>query len=105
MRVQNLTHQFELLQQEKVESMSDYFNQILAVVNQLKTNREKIEDKQVVKKVLRSLTAKFNYIVAAITKSKDLFQLSVDELMGSLQVHEQQLLEKTESTMELALQG
>lgn len=38
-------------------------------------------------KILKSLNEKFNYIVWSIEESKDINQLSVDELESSLIVH------------------
>ena len=43
----------------------------------------------IVEKILRSLTEKFNYIVCSIEESKDIDQLSIDELQSSLTVHKQ----------------
>jgi len=37
------------------------------------------------------MTAKFNYIVCSIEESKDIDTLSLDELQGSLLVHEQKI--------------
>jgi len=104
-RLQVLRRQFELLQMEDSESVSDYFSRTLALVNQMKTNGETIRDQQIVEKVLRSLTLKFEYIVTAIEESKDFSAMTVDELMASLQVHEQGLKEKEGKTVEEALQS
>lgn len=48
---------------------------------------EQMENHVVVAKVLRSLTSKFNHVVATIQESKDLSHLTLDELSGSLQGH------------------
>lgn len=55
---------------------------MLALINQMKANGDKISDQQIVEKVLQYLTLQFEYIVMAIEKPKDLFILSVDELMA-----------------------
>ena len=39
-------------------------------------------------KMLRSLTTKFNYVVCSIEELKDLSTLRIDELHGSLLIHE-----------------
>lgn len=103
-RLQTLHRQFELLQMEKSESISDYFSQTLALVNQMKANGETIGDQQIVEKILRTLTLQFEYIVTSIEESRDLSILTVDELIGSLQMHEQRLKEKSK-IVEEALQS
>ena len=45
---------------------------------------EEVSDQTIVAKILRSLTHKFDHVVAAIEESKDLAIFSFDELMGSL---------------------
>jgi gag-polypeptide of LTR copia-type len=65
------------------------------VVNQIRVFGDTIEEKIVVAKVLRSLTPKFDHVVAAIEESKNLDVYSFDELMGSLQTHESRM-SKTE---------
>ena len=48
-----------------------------------------MQDIQIVEKIQRTLTERFNYIVVSIEESKDINCLSVDELQSSLIVHEQ----------------
>ena len=55
-------------------------------------------------KVLRSLTANFDYIVAAIEESKDLSTYTYDELMSSLQAHEARAGKSSEKLEEKAFQ-
>ena len=46
-------------------------------------------------KLLRSLTSKFEQVVAAFERSKNLEEISIEELLGLLQVHEQHMQKKT----------
>ncbi|GKA40284.1 retrovirus-related pol polyprotein from transposon TNT 1-94 [Tanacetum coccineum] len=70
------------------ESVQAYLARVSAIVSQIRSYGEKITNETIVAKVLRSLTPKFDHVDAAIEESKDLYQLSFDELMGSLQAHE-----------------
>ncbi|KAL4017193.1 hypothetical protein IC575_024869 [Cucumis melo] len=87
------------------ESVSDYTSRLLAVVNEMKRFDETISDEQVVEKILRSLNEKFNFIVVAIEESKDLSTMSIDQLMGSLQAHEEKLLKKNKQMTEQRFQS
>ncbi|KAK0583215.1 hypothetical protein LWI29_034678 [Acer saccharum] len=99
-----MRRQLELLQMKKTEKVAVYFSRTLALVNQMKSNGETISDVQIMEKILRTLTEKFEYKVTAIEESKDLEEMTLDELMGSLQAHEQRLDEKSVTKVEEALQ-
>ena len=49
---------------------------------------DKMEDSKVIRKILRSLPENFRAKVAAIEESKDLYEIKVQELIGSLQTYE-----------------
>ncbi|KAK5837990.1 hypothetical protein PVK06_006717 [Gossypium arboreum] len=61
------------------------------MVNEMKKNGETLDDVRVMEKILRSLTRKFDYMVVAIEGSKDLSQISIDELVGSFQAHKHKM--------------
>ncbi|XP_020242871.1 uncharacterized protein LOC109821088 [Asparagus officinalis] len=79
---------------EPAESIADYMTQVLTLTNQIKINREKVVDLAIAEKILQSLTEKFDHIVVAIEELKDLFKMTIDEFIGTLQVHEQYMNER-----------
>ena len=86
------------------KSIADFLSRAMTIVSQIRTYGEKISDETIIAKVLRSLTPKFDHVVAAIEEAKDLSILSVDELMGSLQTHESRINRALERNEKKALQ-
>lgn len=75
----------------KGESIADFLSRAMAIVSQMRSYGEKINDQTIDENVLRSLTLKFDHVVAAILESKDLSVFLFDELTGSLQAHESRI--------------
>ncbi|XP_074373431.1 uncharacterized protein LOC141713755 [Apium graveolens] len=73
------------------ENIGEFVTRLKMVTNEIKRNGESLDDVQVMEKLLHSLTKKFDYVVTSIEESKDLSTISIDELVGSLQAHEQQM--------------
>ncbi|XP_019459937.1 PREDICTED: uncharacterized protein LOC109359697 [Lupinus angustifolius] len=90
-QLQTLRREFELLAMKEGEKVDNFLGQTLTLVKNMKSNGETMEQSTVVSKILRSLTAKLNYVVYSIEESNDLSTLSIDELHGSLLVHEQRM--------------
>lgn len=103
-RLQTLRSEFDNLRMKDSESVEDYFNRVISLVNKLRVNGEKLEDQRVVEKILRSLTRKYEHIVVAIEESKDLSTMSLEFLLGSLQSHELRLKQFDSSSLEQAFQ-
>lgn len=69
---------------------------MMAIINKLLINGDKKEDVGVVEKIIRYLTPKYNFIVCLIEKSKNIDELSIEELENSLKVHERKVFRKDE---------
>lgn len=83
-----LRQSFETLQMEDNDSVQNYLSRVVTIVNQVKGLGHKLIESEVVSKVLRSLTPKFDYVVVALEESKDIVKLTLDELSRTLQAHE-----------------
>ena len=93
---------------EENEGIGDFFGRLQVLTNSMEGCGEKFTDLILIEKVLRSLNPKFDHIVVAIEESKDLESMSIDELQGSLEAHEQRLQERNNCNtkpVETALQA
>ncbi|KAK2984034.1 hypothetical protein RJ640_001195 [Escallonia rubra] len=66
---------------------------------------KKMDDSRVVEKILRSLDPKFDNVVVAIEEFNDTETMTVDELSGKLQVHEDKIKRRNKEPIEQALQA
>lgn len=98
MRLQTLRGEFESLRMTNSKNVSTYCNRIQEIINNIKVNRETLEEQQVVEKLMRSLPAKFNYVVAAIEEGSNISKMSIDRLMNSLCLHEQMMNQKVNNS-------
>ncbi|XP_045802838.1 uncharacterized protein LOC123896506 [Trifolium pratense] len=106
-KLQTLRRQFEQLLMEDKETVSDFFTRVAKLVNEMKACGETVSCSMRVEKILRSLSPRFDYVVAAIEESTDLDSMKVEELQGSLEAHEQRMNQRNsdKSKGEIALQA
>ena len=87
-KLQMLITQFEEVKMSDDESFDSFYGRLNEIVIPKLNVKEKIEDNKVVRKVLRSLPESFQAKVTAIEESKDLDEIKIQELVGSLQTYE-----------------
>ena len=83
-----LTTRFEELKMGDDESFDTVYAKLNEIVIVKLILGEKNEDTQVVRKILRSLPESFRAKVITIDESKDLDEIKIQELIGSLQTYE-----------------
>ena len=87
-KIQMLTTRFEELKMGDDEAFDSFYRKLNEIVIAKLNLGEKIEDSKVVRKILRSLLESFRAKVIAIEESKDLDEIKIQELIGSLQTYE-----------------
>ena len=87
-KLQMLTTRFEELKISEDESFDSFYGKLNEMVIRKLNLGEKMKDSKVVRKILRSLPESFQAKVTAIEESKDLDEIKVQELIGSLQTYE-----------------
>ena len=87
-KLQMLITRFEELKMSEDKSFDSFYSKLNEVVIGKFNLGEKMEDSKIVRKILRSLPESFRAKVIAIEESKDLDDIKVQELIGSLQTYE-----------------
>ena len=83
-KLQQLTFKFEIIRMSNDESFDEFYTKLNNIVNFAFNLGEIYDQPEIVRKILRSLTEDFRPKVTAITESKDVDSILVDELVGSL---------------------
>ena len=81
----HLTSRFESIRMSDDETFDEFYAKLNDMVNFTFNLAEVYDESKVVRRILRSLTEEFRPKVTAITESKDVDIIPVDELVGSLQ--------------------
>ncbi|XP_022897571.1 uncharacterized protein LOC111411254 [Olea europaea var. sylvestris] len=103
--LQNLRGEFEAIQMKESEKVSDYISRVVTVANQMKRLDEDVTDLRVIEKIFRSVSEKFDRVVTAIEEAKDLEDMTIEELCGSLEAYEEKLNRRRKEPLEQVLQS
>ena len=83
-KLQMLTTRFEEFKMSEDESFDSFYSKLNEVVVSKFNLGENMDNSKIVRKILRSLLESFHAKVTAIEESKDLNDIKVQELIGSL---------------------
>ncbi|XP_019241972.1 PREDICTED: uncharacterized protein LOC109222013 [Nicotiana attenuata] len=105
MKVMNLIREFEMQRMKESETVKEYSDRLLSIVNKVRMLGKNLPDSRVVEKILVTLTEKFEPTIASLENTKDLSQITLAEVLNALQAQEQRRLMREEGTVEGALQA
>ena len=74
------------------ESIKEMFTRFNKITNELNSFGKVFASEDLVRKILRSLDERWIPKVTAIKEAKNLSRLSVEDLIGSLMMHEMELM-------------
>ena len=103
-KLQQLTSKFESIRMFDDESFDEFYTKLNDIVNSSYNLGEIYDQPKIVRKILRSLIENFKPKMTAITESKDVDSIPVDELVGLLQSYELDL-SKTNKFKSMALKS
>ena len=83
-KLQMLTTRFEELKMSEDESFDSFYGKLNEVVIGKFNLGEKTKDSKIVRKILQSLSESVRAKVTAIEESKELNEIKIQELIGSL---------------------
>ena len=86
------------------ESFDEFYAKLNDIINSAYNLGEIYDQPKIIRKILRSLTKDFRPMVIAITESKDVNSIPINELVGSLQSYELNL-PKISKSKSLALKS
>ncbi|TXG47842.1 hypothetical protein EZV62_027136 [Acer yangbiense] len=89
MQVLNLRREFEVLRMKESETVKEYTDKLMKVVNQIRLLGEELTERRIVEKVLISVPERFESKVSSLEDSKDISQLTLTEVINALQAFEQ----------------
>ncbi|XP_031259269.1 uncharacterized protein LOC116117370 [Pistacia vera] len=103
MQVLNLRREIEMLKMQESETVKEYVDRLMNVVNKIRLMGEEMTDKRIVEKVLVSLPERFESKISSLEDSEDLTQITLTDLVYALQAQEQKRLLRQEHSSEGAM--
>ncbi|VFQ69772.1 unnamed protein product [Cuscuta campestris] len=87
-----LTHEYELFRMKENEKIDEMFERFSKIVNDLHALKKTYTDKELVRKILRSLTPEWRSKADAIQESIGISSVTINGLRGNLKTYESTIL-------------
>ncbi|KAK9105840.1 hypothetical protein Scep_022684 [Stephania cephalantha] len=101
----NLIREFEMQRMKESETIKEYSDKLLSIVNKVRLLGDEFPDKRIIQKILVTAPEKYEATIASLENSKDLARITLAELLNALQAQEQRRLMRQESSIEGALKA
>ena len=105
MQVLNLIREFEMQKMKESETIKEYSDRLLGIVNNVRLLGTDFSDSRIVQKILVTVPEKFEATISSLENSKDLPSITLTELLNALQAQEQRRLMRQEGAVEGAFQA
>ncbi|KAJ8633086.1 hypothetical protein MRB53_026422 [Persea americana] len=105
MQLLHLIGEFEKQRMKESETIKDYSDRLLEIVNKVRLLGTDFSDSRIVQKILVTVPEKFEATISSIENSKDASSITLAELLNALQAQEQRTLMRQEGSMEGAFQA
>ena len=90
-RVQSLRADLDNLKMSDAESVDDFAGKFMTLVARIRELGDAVEEKYVVKKLLRSVSTKFINVASSMVLFGDINNMAMEEAIGSLKAQEELL--------------
>jgi RNA-binding protein YhbY len=87
-KLQMLISKFEEIKMLENETFGEFYSKISNLRNQMVSLGKTVLDVKLIRKILRSLPEHFRIKVTTIEESKDLEEMKIEQLVGSIQTYE-----------------
>jgi len=103
MQVMNLIREFELQKMKESETIKEYSDKLLGIVNKVRLLGTVFTDSRIVEKILVTVPERYEASITTLENTKDLSKITLAELLNALQAQEQRRLMRQDRTTEGAL--
>ncbi|XP_022877125.1 uncharacterized protein LOC111395384 [Olea europaea var. sylvestris] len=100
MQVLNLIREFELQKMKESETIKEYSDKLIGIVNKVRLLGTEFTDSRIVEKILIIVPERYEASITTLENTKDLSKITLAELLNALQAQEQRRLMRRDGVIE-----